>query len=91
MYALQMLIVDALEIYKWILIVAVIFSWLAQFNLINTGNRFVYILGDALYKVTEPALRPIRNVLPNFGGIDFSPVILILLIVFVQRLVLYGI
>src|SRR3546814_17111122 len=61
-------------------------SWLVAFNVVNTSNRFVYAIGDFLYRITEPALRPIRRVLPNLGGIDISPVLLILLLVFVRNL-----
>ena len=61
-------------------------SWLVAFNVINTSNRLVYSIGDFLYRVTEPVLSPIRRVLPNLGGIDISPVILILLIYFLRNL-----
>jgi YggT family protein len=61
-------------------------SWLVAFNVLNTRNRFVYQVGDMLYRLTEPALRPIRRVLPNLGGIDLSPVVLILLLVFIRSL-----
>ena len=86
MYALLNLIDSAISIYIWLLIASVVLSWLVAFNVINTRNRFVYGLGDFLHRITEPALRPIRNVLPNFGGIDISPVILILLLYFVRDL-----
>jgi YggT family protein len=61
-------------------------SWLVAFNVINTSNRFVYQIGDFLNRATQPALRPIRNILPNLGGIDISPVVLILLLVFIRRM-----
>ncbi|MFV3073766.1 YggT family protein [Niveispirillum fermenti] len=80
-----------LDLYVWVLIISAILSWLIAFNVINTHNRVVYTISDILYRLTEPALRPIRNVLPNLGGIDLSPVVLILIIMFVQRLILnYG-
>ena len=86
MYALIWLINTLISLYVWLLIASAILSWLVAFNVINTRNRFVYLVGDFLYRVTEPALRPIRRVLPNLGGIDLSPVILILILMFVQRL-----
>ena len=60
-------------IYKWIVIAMVIFSWLYAFNVVNNSNRFVAMVGEFLYKATEPALRPIRRILPDLGGLDISP------------------
>ncbi len=80
MSALVYLVNAILSIYIWILIIWVIVSWLVAFNVINTHNRFVAMLMDFLYRVTEPALRPIRRILPDLGGIDISPLILILLV-----------
>ncbi len=74
----------ALSLYTWIIIISAILSWLVAFNVINTSNQFVYQIGNALYRLTEPALRPIRSVLPNLGGIDLSPVVLLLIIVFLR-------
>lgn len=80
-----------LELYVWVLIISAILSWLIAFDVINTRNRFVYTVADMLYRLTEPVLRPVRNALPNLGGIDVSPIILILLIFFIQRLMMnYG-
>ena len=76
----------ALDIYTFIVIGAVIFSWLYAFNVVNTSNRFISLLGEFFYKATEPLLRPIRRILPDLGGIDISPVILILVLFFAQRL-----
>ena len=73
-----------LQAYLVCIFVSVILSWLVTFNVINTSNQFVYMVGSFLHRITEPALRPIRRFLPNLGGIDISPVILILLIVFAQ-------
>jgi YggT family protein len=87
MIALTNLLDTAIQIYIWLLIAYVVLSWLVSFNVINTGNRTVYQIGDFLNRITEPALRPIRNVLPNLGGIDISPIILILLLYFVRDLV----
>ena len=74
------LVIKAVDIYVLIVIVGVVLSWLTAFNVVNTSNRFVYLVGDFVYRITEPALRPIRNFLPNLGGIDVSPVVLILLL-----------
>jgi YggT family protein len=79
----------ALNIYTWILIVSAVLSWLIAFNVVNTRNQFVAAVWDFLYRVTEPALRPIRNMLPNLGGIDISPIILLLIIFFIERLIVY--
>jgi len=88
MFALIWLIDTLIGLYIWLLIASAILSWLVAFNVVNTRNRFVYIVGDFLYRVTEPALRPIRRVLPNLGGLDISPVLLILLLLFLQNLLL---
>jgi YggT family protein len=74
-----------INIYIWLLIAGAILSWLIAFNVVNTRNRFVYLVGDFLHRVTEPALRPIRRVLPNLGGVDLSPLVLILLLLFLQQ------
>ncbi|WP_342236469.1 YggT family protein [Inquilinus sp. OTU3971] len=73
-----------LQMYVWVVIAAAILSWLVAFNVVNTRNQVVYQIGNALYRLTEPALRPIRRILPNLGGIDISPVVLLLLIYFLQ-------
>ena len=70
-------------IYIWVLIA--VLSWLVAFNVVNTRNRFVYLVGDFLHRITEPALRPIRRVLPNLGGVDLSPLVLILLLLFLRQ------
>ena len=69
------------------MIAAAIFSWLVAFNVVNTRNQFVGEIGEFLYRITEPALRPIRNMLPNLGGIDISPVILFLIIIFIRYVI----
>ena len=76
----------ALDIYTWILIASVIFSWLFAFNVINGRNQFVAMVGDFLHRATEPALRPIRRILPDLGGIDISPIVLLLIIFFIRQL-----
>lgn len=79
------LLSTVIELFIWAVIISAILSWLVAFNIVNTGNRFVYMVGDFLHRVTEPALRPIRNIIPNLGGIDISPIVLILLLVFTQQ------
>lgn len=74
----------AIELYIWALIISAVLSWLVNFNVVNTRNQFVWTLGNFLERITEPALRPIRRVLPNMGGIDLSPLVLILILYFVQ-------
>ncbi|MEQ8345628.1 MAG: YggT family protein [Sneathiellaceae bacterium] len=86
MYSLLSLISTIIQIYIWLLIASAILSWLVAFNVINTSNRVIYMIGDFLYRITEPVLRPIRSVLPNLGGLDISPVVLILLLYFLQNL-----
>jgi YggT family protein len=83
-------IILVIDLYIWIVIAGAILSWLIAFNVVNTHNRFVYQVADLLYRLTEPALRPIRNILPNLGGIDISPVILILFLLFIRDVVLLG-
>ncbi|MDA5634496.1 MULTISPECIES: YggT family protein [Rhizobium/Agrobacterium group] len=84
MLALFQTIDLALNLYTWVLIASAIFSWLYAFNVINSRNQFVNAIGSFLVNVTEPALRPIRRILPNLGGIDISPIILLLLIFFIR-------
>ena len=88
MRALFLVIDLALQLYIWILIAAAIFSWLVAFNVVNVRNSVVGMVGDFLYRITEPALRPIRNFMPNLGGIDISPVILIFIIIFIRYVIL---
>jgi YggT family protein len=73
-----------LTLYVYVLIAAAVLSWLIAFNVVNTRNQFVAILAEFLYRITEPVLRPIRSLLPNMGGIDISPIIVILIIIFIQ-------
>jgi YggT family protein len=86
MNAVLNLVDNVVSLYLWILFFAVIASWLINFNVINTSNRAVYVFVDLLYKLTEPLLRPIRRLLPNMGGLDLSPVVLILLLWFIRDL-----
>jgi YggT family protein len=79
------LVVIVIDLYKWIVIAQVIMSWLVAFGVINTYNRMVAQIGEVLYRLTEPALRPIRRLLPDLGGIDISPIILLLLLWLIER------
>ena len=78
---------NIINLYIWVLIIHVIFSWLVAFNVLNTSNRFVYSVLDISYKLTAPPLNFIRKFLPNLGSIDISPVILILGLMFLRNLV----
>ena len=84
MLALFQTIDLALNLYTWVLIASAIFSWLYAFNVINSRNQFVNAIGSFLVNVTEPALRPIRRILPTLGGIDISPIILLMIIFFIR-------
>ena len=75
-----------LNLYVWVLIIWVVISWLVAFDVVNTRNRAVYVISDVLYRLTEPVLRPIRRFVPNIGGIDISPVVLLLAIWFIRSL-----
>ncbi len=88
MNSLLLLIITIIDIFVWIIIIQVIMSWLIAFNVINTSNRFVYLVGDFLYRITEPAMRPIRRILPNLGGIDLSPLVVLLLLFFAKNLLI---
>ena len=88
MIAFIQTIILALDIYWWLIILSAIFSWLYAFNVVNPRNQFVGTIGNFLYRVTEPALRPIRNLLPDLGGIDISPIILLLIIFFIRTFIL---
>ncbi|MDX8453529.1 YggT family protein [Mesorhizobium sp. VK9D] len=85
MIALIQTIVMALDIYWWIIIASAIFSWLYAFNVVNSRNQFVGTVGNMLYRLTDPALRPIRRFMPDLGGIDISPIILLLVIFFIRQ------
>ncbi len=76
-----------LQMYIWLLIASAVLSWLIAFNVVNTRNQFVAMVADFLYRITEPLLRPIRNVMPNLGGLDLSPVVLILLILLIENII----
>lgn len=87
MFAIANLLETVITLYIWCLFIFVILGWLVNFGVINTQNRFVYLVMDFLFKVTEPPLRPIRRFVPNFGGIDISPILLVLLLIFIRDFV----
>ena len=94
MYSLLALISTVIQIYIYVLIGTAVLSWLIAFNVVNTRNQAVAMIADVLWRLTEPVLAPIRRILPNFGGLDLSPVVLILLLFFVRSLlfeIFYGI
>ncbi|MHC5655364.1 YggT family protein [Stappia sp.] len=78
-----------LNLYTWVIIASAIFSWLYAFNIVNPRNQFVAMIGQALYNLTEPLLRPIRRVVPSMGGLDISPIVLLLGIFLLQRVIAY--
>ena len=86
MKSLFLLVDSIINIYIWVIIINVILSWLVTFNVLNTQNRFIYLLMDSSYKLTAPLLERIRRFIPNLGSIDISPVILILLLIFIRNL-----
>ncbi|HJO73685.1 MAG TPA: YggT family protein [Rhodospirillales bacterium] len=84
------LVLTFIDLYMWIVIIGVVLSWLVAFNVVNTTNRFVYMVGDFTHRATEPALGRIRRYIPNLGGMDISPIVLIILLMFLQRFILWG-
>jgi YggT family protein len=89
MRAVLDIILIVLQLYIYLLIAAAVLSWLIAFNVVNVRNPFVRAVGEFLYRITEPLLRPIRSMLPNLGGLDISPVILILIIILIERVIVY--
>ena len=87
MKSIFILLDNLITIYLWIIIINAILSWLVAFNILNTQNRFVFAVLDTTYKMTDPALNKIRRFIPTFGSIDVSPVILILLLMFLRNLI----
>ena len=86
MYSILWLVSTVIQIYIYVLIASAVLSWLIAFNVVNTRNQAVAVIADALWRLTEPALAPIRRILPNFGGLDLSPVVLILILYFARML-----
>jgi YggT family protein len=91
MRAILEVILIVLDLYVWLLIASAILSWLIAFNVVNTRNQFVAAVAEFLYRITEPALAPIRRLMPNLGGLDISPIILILIIILIQKLIAYNV
>ncbi len=91
MRAVLDLILLVLELYTWVIIAVAVLSWLIAFNVINVYNDVVRAIWNALNGLTEPVLRPIRRLLPNLGGLDISPIILLLGIFFIERVIQYYI
>jgi len=89
MNPLLWLILTAIDIYMFFVIAAVILSWLVAFDVVNTRNRLVFFVSDFLYRLTEPAFRPIRRYMPNLGGVDLSPLVLIVLLYFAKLSVVW--
>ncbi|GAB5377581.1 MAG: YggT family protein [Acuticoccus sp.] len=87
MASILQLVMTVIEIYTWIVIASAVFSWLYAFNVVNPRNQFIAMIGNALYRLTEPVLRPIRNILPDLGGLDLSPIVLLLGLFFVRLLI----
>ena len=87
MKSIFILLDSIITIYLWIIIINAILSWLVAFNILNTQNRFVFSILDTTYKLTDPALNKIRRFIPTFGSIDISPIILILLLMFLRNIV----
>ncbi len=86
-YAVVNLLLTIIDLYWWVVIAMAVMSWLVAFDVVNTRSQAVYSIWNALNALTEPVLRPIRNFLPSFGGIDISPVILLLLLSFLENLI----
>jgi YggT family protein len=80
------LLIWAVNLYKWVVIIAAVISTLVSFGVLDTRNRIVWTIADFFYRVTEPALRPIRRVLPNFGGLDLSPLVLLVVLIVIEEL-----
>ena len=87
MRSILYVILLVLDLYIWLLIAAAVLSWQVAFNVVNARNQFVAMLGDFLFRITEPVLRPIRNMMPSLGGIDVSPVVVILIIILIKDII----
>jgi YggT family protein len=91
MRAILDVIMVALDLYTWVIIASAVISWLVAFNVINTGNSIVRTIWDMVYRLTEPLLQPIRRFVPQIGGLDLSPIVLLLGIFFIQRVIAHYI
>ena len=85
------ILIQIINLYLYLVIASAILSWLIAFNVVNTRNQFVSAVAEFLYRITEPLLAPIRSFMPSLGGLDISPIILILIIMFIQRVITYYI
>ena len=88
MNSLLSLIIQIISLYQFILIIYIVITWLINFNIINTSNRLVYTIIDTLYRLCEPSLKLVRKYIPNFGAIDISPLVVYLLLWFIQSLLI---
>ena len=88
MNSLLGLIIQIIELYKFVLIIYIIGTWLVNFNIVNTSNRIVFSIMEILYRLSDPSLRIVRKYVPNFGNIDISPIIVYLLLWFIQSLLI---
>ena len=86
MKSIFLLVDSVINIYIWLIIINAILSWLVAFNVLNTQNRFVFAVLNATYQLTDPVLNKIRRFIPNLGSMDISPVVLILLLIFIRNL-----
>ena len=87
MNPIYFLIIELIQLYKYALIIYVVGIWLTQFNIVNGNNRFVFIIMDSLHKLCQPSIKIVRRLLPNFGALDISPIIIFLLLTLLQRLI----
>ena len=91
MRAVLDIILLILQLYWWVVLAMIIMSWLISFNVINTRNQFVEAVWRILNQLTEPVLRPIRRIMPNLSGLDLSPIILFIILFFIERVIIYYI
>jgi YggT family protein len=87
MQSILLLVDTILNLYTWIIIISVVLSWLVAFNVVNTSNRFIAVVGDVIWRLTEPVMGRVRRFLPNMGGIDLSPLVVLLLIFLIRNLI----
>lgn len=85
---LMRLTIMVVDLYIWVVVIGVVYSWLTAFKVINVSNRFVYMVGEFVYRVTEPALRPIRRIMPKLGNFDLSPIVLIVILIFAKDILI---
>lgn len=85
---LMRLTIMVIDLYIWVVVIGVVYSWLTAFKVINVSNRFVYMVGEFVYRITEPALRPIRRIMPNLGNFDLSPIVLIVILIFAKDILI---